>query len=225
VSRIEEKIRRLKMVDHYCKTHGVVWFKKGKMKGYAHPIKDGEGETIGWCNEDAKEVAKLEPQPSDNVLPEHQGVIDKARREVATSPREQSIEQQVAIKEIGEDWRAGKLKDNDPLVVGYLIWLIDRLNFEEAKGETTQSNKDSQIAHQPQDEGAGPGQDNREALELQPKETERVKGFLKCIMANDNNIKSPRLWLSTEYAIPQDQPLTDKECEALYQTIKTKRKW
>ncbi len=50
------------MAEHFCNEHGKVFFKKGKMKGYAHPIEDEDGETVGWCNEDAEGVAKLPAQ-------------------------------------------------------------------------------------------------------------------------------------------------------------------
>jgi hypothetical protein len=37
--------------DLRCPKHeGAVWFKKGKMNSYAHPINDGYGNTTGWCN-------------------------------------------------------------------------------------------------------------------------------------------------------------------------------
>jgi len=37
---------------HYCVKHETIFFKKGKMKGYAHPIFDENGEPTGeWCNE------------------------------------------------------------------------------------------------------------------------------------------------------------------------------
>ena len=41
--------------EHWCEVHSTEWFKRGKMKGYAHPI----GETGEWCNEPdpAKEPA------------------------------------------------------------------------------------------------------------------------------------------------------------------------
>jgi len=71
------------------------------MSGYAHPIKDADGLTIAWCNEDAKEVAKLPPQPHDEVLPEHQEEIDKARASVRppiAKSTNDSIEAQVAQK-------------------------------------------------------------------------------------------------------------------------------
>ena len=39
-----------------------------------------------------------------------------------------SIEAQVAIKEIGENWRIGKFVDTDKELEIYRIWIIDRLN-------------------------------------------------------------------------------------------------
>ncbi len=34
------------MAEYYCKEHDTVFFKKGKMKGYAHPV----GDMGAWCN-------------------------------------------------------------------------------------------------------------------------------------------------------------------------------
>jgi len=42
---------------HWCKEHGVAFFKRGNMKGYAHKI----GDTGEWCNEPT--VPKPTPQP------------------------------------------------------------------------------------------------------------------------------------------------------------------
>ncbi len=40
------------MAEHWCKEHQTVWFKKGKMRGFAHPILDEDGKATGeWCNE------------------------------------------------------------------------------------------------------------------------------------------------------------------------------
>ena len=86
------------MAEHWCDTHKTKFFKTAKMSGYAHPVKDSDGNTTGWCSEDAKGVAKLDPQPSDQVLPEHKEVIEKARKEVAFDPTRKSIERQTALK-------------------------------------------------------------------------------------------------------------------------------
>jgi len=44
--------------EHYCSEHDCNFFKKGKMKSYAHPI----GETSEWCHEHTK-VVDVEPEP------------------------------------------------------------------------------------------------------------------------------------------------------------------
>ena len=47
-----------------CPVHGVDFFKKGRMKGYAHPIKDERGEDTGeWCNQqDLADALPEEPK-------------------------------------------------------------------------------------------------------------------------------------------------------------------
>ena len=64
--------------SHYCTEHQVAFFKRGKMKGFAHPI-EGTDPTE-WCNEDKVKQAmnELPPQPHDKVPPKEQEIIDKA---------------------------------------------------------------------------------------------------------------------------------------------------
>lgn len=89
--------------EHWCAEHGKVWFKRGSMRGYAHPIEDEGGQTVGWCNEDAKEVAKLPPQSSHKVLQKHQEVIEEAKQSVSFDPTRKSIERQTSLK-AATDW-------------------------------------------------------------------------------------------------------------------------
>ena len=49
--------------EHWCETHQTNWFKRGKMRNYAHPV-EGSGE---WCNEPV--VIKTPAVPSGNVTP------------------------------------------------------------------------------------------------------------------------------------------------------------
>lgn len=58
------------MAEHWCDIHKTKFFKTANMYGYAHPIKDKDGKTIEWCNEDAKEVAGLEPVKPEPVPPQ-----------------------------------------------------------------------------------------------------------------------------------------------------------
>ena len=47
---------------HWCSIHDTSFFKRGKMKSYAHPIKDASGIVSGWCNEE-----EIEEQPEPSV--------------------------------------------------------------------------------------------------------------------------------------------------------------
>jgi len=71
---------------------------------------------------------------------EVKNVLQKEALQQVTSGREASIEQQVAIKEIGECWRAGKFTDSSPEVRAYQAWILDKLNGY-LKGGKDVSNK------------------------------------------------------------------------------------
>ena len=56
---------------HYCSTHKTVWFKRGRMRNYAHPIKGADGKDTGeWCNEPEREAqgeAQENTQREDSI--------------------------------------------------------------------------------------------------------------------------------------------------------------
>ena len=66
--------------SHYCTLHKTVFFMKGKMKGYAHPVKDEEGNTIEWCNEEDLEKVRNLPPREPEMLPEHKDIVTEARK-------------------------------------------------------------------------------------------------------------------------------------------------
>lgn len=51
--------------EHWCEVHQTVWFKRGKMTGYGHPIEEGKP----WCHESASE-------PGTQAHAQRQEVID-----------------------------------------------------------------------------------------------------------------------------------------------------
>ena len=59
-----------------CPEHKVDWFKRGNMKGYAHPLTDSGGKTVGWCNmadfklDDTARGEPVEPQGTPPVSQE-----------------------------------------------------------------------------------------------------------------------------------------------------------
>ena len=49
--------------QHWCEEHSTAFFMKGKMKSYAHPVKDGEEVTVSWCYEHTPKGWQSEPVP------------------------------------------------------------------------------------------------------------------------------------------------------------------
>lgn len=109
------------MAEHYCKEHKTTWFKKGKMKGYAHPI----GDTGDWCNEPQPEDAPKEQQFS--VEPEKREYPEETKYKVDPA-KTASIEAQQAAEFTKDLWIAGKLQDGEPEVQGLRLWIRTRLN-------------------------------------------------------------------------------------------------
>jgi len=92
------------VTEHWCKEHKTLFFMKGAMKNFAHPILDDNGEKTGkWCNEPeaappAKEVAK--PASVQEVLVKPQMSRDDwAEKDKITR---MSIQRQTALKEAVE---------------------------------------------------------------------------------------------------------------------------
>ena len=57
------------MPEHFCQEHQAVFFKKGAMRGFAHPILDANGEKTGaWCNEPPEAKEGLPPPTKPKVI-------------------------------------------------------------------------------------------------------------------------------------------------------------
>ena len=119
----------------------MAWFKKGKMKGFAHPILDEDGEPTGeWCNEPKSDTDTKE-KPATSTY--------KGRDE-------DKVDRRTLVMEIGEDWRAGKRKDNDPLVVAREAFLLDWANG------STKGGKDVSDKVSTEETGRGSGEEARQ---------------------------------------------------------------
>jgi len=103
--------------EHFCKTHGVPFFKKGRMKGYAHKI---EG-TDEWCNEEmplvTSEESTLRPVEEATVtIPAETGLIPKPDRDPETIKTitdlfkacnsDFGMQPQIVLKELGYESKA-----------------------------------------------------------------------------------------------------------------------
>lgn len=72
------------MTEHWCKEHQRVWFKKGNMKNYAHPILDEDGNQMYdddgkalWCNQPKEETNKSKPTGKDEMSKEEWAEKDR----------------------------------------------------------------------------------------------------------------------------------------------------
>uniref|UniRef100_A0A6M3L609 Uncharacterized protein n=2 Tax=viral metagenome TaxID=1070528 RepID=A0A6M3L609_9ZZZZ len=97
-STVGEKVKERRTVDksaHYCSVHDVNFFKKGKMRGYSHPI---EG-TNDWCNEDDQKKQVIEEGEKDikEYWPEETSVEQEPRTE---PEKKVSLSQLRRIKEL-----------------------------------------------------------------------------------------------------------------------------
>jgi len=65
--------QKIEAQEHWCEEHQTKFFMKGKMKSYAHPVKDANGNDTGeWCHEHKEQPASIkEPEPEPTVkIPE-----------------------------------------------------------------------------------------------------------------------------------------------------------
>ena len=126
--------------EKFCTEHNTVFFMKGRMKGYAHPIKDTNGNDTGqWCNMSKEQEAMVEQAPHLETPPVVKSGEPK-RQLTSEEVKQNSIEQQVAIKEVGEMMRADllpKLKDgnytgaSNSMIGAYFGWIMKNLDIEE----------------------------------------------------------------------------------------------
>lgn len=97
--------------SHHCEEHNCKFYKNEKdgREWYSHKIRGEDG----YCNE--SETSSEAPQATKKPSGDY-------------SNTNSSIEAQVAIKEVGENWRAGKLEDNSQEVATYKNWIMSKLS-------------------------------------------------------------------------------------------------
>ncbi len=114
------------MTEHFCTEHNTPWFKVGKMKSYAHPVKDANDNQLfneegkaRWCSEP---VVKPATAPQASVVSATPTSTPKT-----TNDRVDSIESQTAFKGVVELICAGKLELTHHIAQGALLWAKVRL--------------------------------------------------------------------------------------------------
>ena len=109
-------------MEHYCTIHDCEYFKTGKMRGYAHPIKDGD-ELLGWCNEKATPDTLQEPPP---------------RVPLKADPTRLSIERQTSLK-AATDFAIAQLQNGTEVNSSGIILVAALFEAYLATGEPVKS--------------------------------------------------------------------------------------
>ncbi len=178
------------MTEHFCIEHQTKWFKTEKMKGYAHPIKDADEKTIGWCNEPKeteKPVEKLtKPEPSQ---PPTKYKTDPIKTE--------SIETQVAIKALVELRVGGVLTDKSPEYQAMLTWCRGRLGVELKP-----------IQDAPQSISSPVEQGNHDVARTN-KESRDIDGLIKSLKVIRWTESTAKSWLRSQYHVDVTPLLKD----------------
>lgn len=112
----------------HCTEHNTPWFKKGRMKGHAHPLDNG-----GWCN-------MPESTGEDTYIPPTVYTAETEGPPPPVDPTRLSIERQVALKaaveHAGDILQAGgKVKGTEILQAAQAFY--DWLQGKTAKPSTT----------------------------------------------------------------------------------------
>lgn len=88
---------------HYCDIHKTPFFKSQKMKRYAHPIMDADGNSTGeWCNE-PKEQTEAQPQKqySSGYKGKSPEELELSRRSYALSyAKDLAVAEKIEVKQI-----------------------------------------------------------------------------------------------------------------------------
>jgi len=107
---------------HWCAIHKTPFFMRGKMKAYAHPIKDESGITSGWCNEEQPPEAKLETDFTEELeakTPAPQEVSEKIGKEPT---RVQNVTE---LKALMAKHKIGTREVYEILSIGSFMELVD----------------------------------------------------------------------------------------------------
>lgn len=82
---------------HWCAIHHTAFFKKGEMRGYAHPI----GDTGEWCNEGEPEEAKPELKQSKTESATQQVKTSTPDTETGTEPQPPPVSLVAEARKLG----------------------------------------------------------------------------------------------------------------------------
>jgi len=113
-SAVKER-RTVDKSEHYCAEHNVNFFMKGKMKSFAHPVKDENGKDTGeWCHE--HKTKEQEPVKRGEFVKEGRDILEESIEEAQTKAPPEPLEQdsEPLDEETKADAQTGGELDFDP---------------------------------------------------------------------------------------------------------------
>ena len=123
-------------MGHYCNEHKTIFFHKGAMKGYAHPI----GETGKWCNEPEGGGDELPELPPATNPAEAQTIPPVIINNTPADPTRKSIERQTALK-ASTEITCAKMAQGDPETYDKTIARAGMFESYLEYGDVTEKNK------------------------------------------------------------------------------------
>lgn len=122
------------MDSYFCEQHQTKWFKTGKMKTYAHPVKGANGETTGWCNmpDDAVPTVVKEAVKQGAVIVEEK--MTKEDWKEKDRLERQSIHRQKA-SDIGTRWCSTIIGTGTPVSTKQMMDVVKMLEHYYETGE------------------------------------------------------------------------------------------
>lgn len=93
--------------QHWCEPHETNWFKRGKMRNFAHPI----GDSKEWCNEPSEPKATVQPVVEGELVPDSDMAKDQLKEILAS---EEMSWDQFEIQVLRASWDAWVKRKGTP---------------------------------------------------------------------------------------------------------------
>ena len=118
-------------MENWCEQHQTQWFMKGRMKSFAHPIKDGE-TLVAWCNrpQDWEEPEAETPALVKEAVKELGGEVSEVTNapKPKTDPTNRRIAKAVALKAAVDLAGSGCINRSEIISTAdsFTVWLEER---------------------------------------------------------------------------------------------------
>jgi len=214
--------------EHWCKEHDTEFFMKGKMKSFAHPVKDsednqtydGNGKPL-WCQEHTPEPSQSTQSPTKG---EYSSKPPEAEIVAPTEP-ETEVPEPKEITYIGqkEHLPMGEYEGQELTIVEteqVIVWHQSDPNTGRWLGKVAPQNAEMEAGL------------NQEGLTMKPEpvtvtEPEEVPADMQAFLTwvSSHGKKYGPTWLSNQFHVTPDDLKDDTLRAKLYADVKTMMNW